>query len=75
MEDEIFISIPLSRLQQFKAALEAGLEAAQNEHHSVVRLYGGNRPRLVKWHADQVFIIEQALEQINATLNPPRHQD
>jgi hypothetical protein len=69
----IYITISLAQFQQIKTALEAGLEAARNEHQEVTRLYGGNRPRLVSWHADQISIIEQALEQINAKLNPPSH--
>lgn len=71
---EVQISIPLSNLQQFRTALEAGLEAAKSEHHGACKLYGDNRPRLVSWYANQVFIIEQALEQINAKLKPPSHR-
>jgi hypothetical protein len=72
MTEPIQITIPLSYLEKFKTALEAGLEAAKNEHHNACKVYGDNRPRLVNWHDNEVFIIEQALERINAELSPPR---
>jgi hypothetical protein len=69
---EVQISIPLSSLQQFRTALEAGLEAAKNRRYQVCGDLGDHR-RLIARHDNEVFIIEQALEQINAKLNPPSH--
>jgi hypothetical protein len=72
MTEPVQIPIPLSSLQQFKTALEAGLEAAKNRRYQLC----GNRDdhnRLLTWHDNEVFTIEQALEQINAKLNPPSH--
>ena len=69
---EVEIAIPFSSLQQFKTALEAGLEAAKNRRYQVC----GDRDdhsRLLTWHDNEVFTIEQALEQINAKLNRPSH--
>jgi len=69
---EVQISIPLSSLQQFRTALEAGLEAAKNRRYQACGDLGDHK-RLLDWHDNEVFIIEQALEQINAKLNPPSY--
>jgi hypothetical protein len=72
MTEPVQIPIPVSNLQQFRTALEAGLEAAKNRRHQVCGdRNAGNR--LLAWHDNEVFTIEQALEQINAKLNPPSH--
>lgn len=56
----------------FNAGIEAGLEAAKNRRYQVCGDLGDHR-RLIAWHDNEVFIIEQALEQINAKLKPPSH--
>ena len=73
---EVQVTFPLSSLQQFRTALEAGLEAgleaAKNIRYQVCGDLGDHR-RLIAWHDNEVFIIEQALEQIHAKLKPPSH--
>lgn len=69
---EVHLSIPLSSLQQIKTALEAGPEAAKNRSYQVCGDHDDHN-RLLAWHDNEVFITEQALEQINAKLNPSSH--
>ena len=72
MTEPVQIPIPLLSLQQFRTVLEAGLEAAKNRRYQVCSDRDDHN-RLLAWHDNEVFIIEQALEQINAKLKPPSH--
>ena len=72
MTEPAQIPIPVSNLQQFRTALEAGLEAAKNRRYQVCGDLDDHK-RLLDLHDNEVFIIEQALEGINDTLNPPSH--
>lgn len=63
----VHVSIPLPTLEHVLAALEAGLEAAREEHDTAVLQYGERRPARVKWYGEQVELIESAIADLRRT--------
>ena len=60
----VMITLPESCLVQVRAALDSGLEAAEECHCEAVRLYAERRPLRVQWYVDQVAKIKEALWQL-----------
>jgi hypothetical protein len=63
-------TIPKPTLDRLRAALDAGLEAAAQEHSAAKVAYGELAPLKLRWYAEQVEQIRQAAAELDAAMNP-----
>jgi hypothetical protein len=59
------VTIPAATIERVMIALQAGLEAASDEHADAVIQYQERRPLRVKWYADQVELIATAIHDLH----------
>jgi hypothetical protein len=63
--------ITQATVEKVQLALQAGLEAAEDEHNSAQAVYGERKPLRVRWYAEQVELIRQAVSHLANELEPP----
>ena len=62
------VTVPESTLERALIALEAGWEAASDEHAEAIVQYQERRPNRVKWYAEQVELITAAIYEVQRAL-------
>lgn len=58
------IKVPEATLERVLLALEAGRDAAMEEHNAAILQYQERRPLRVKWYAEQVEMIDAAIADL-----------
>lgn len=58
------IKVPEATLERVLLALEAGRDAAMEEHGAAILQYQERRPLRVKWYAEQVEMINAAIADL-----------
>lgn len=62
-------SITQATVEKVQLALQAGLGAAEEEHNLAQDVYGERKPLRVRWYAEQVELIRQAIDYLNNELS------
>ena len=65
------VTVPESTLERALIALEAGWEAASDEHAEAIAQYQERRPHRVKWYAEQVELITAAIYEVQRAIGRP----
>ena len=65
------VTVPESTLERALIALEAGWEAASDEHAEAIAQYQERCPLRVKWYAEQVELITAAIHEVQRALGQP----